>query len=437
MVEFTCVLTLQAVLCWSGQVCRTCSGFGQSADASFSCPQESGEAAAVRPAAARSHTQPADSELRRRHAEAAAAASIAADQAGAGARAPDCAAVQAPQQALQLPATPVSQRQAASAEAGPAPGPAQAAQVPCAAQVPAALRTPQPAATTVPAGTRASAPPQQLLQTPQPAAPVPQQRPFASGLGVFSPGTPTGDEADEALLAAMEAAALAASTRGPAAAAATTAVAAPAGAVSAAQQPATLQPPAMATHQQQGQMPVQVRLSAGGAQPDALAVQHPQQMQPAVPPPRWQQQSGDWAAAQPRGAPQSQQQHPQTGSAAVAQPAVTPQPQAQRQVQQSGNLAPPPVPPQQQHQSGGKAAAQAPEAQHPAPQHQQGASAGHAPQSAAVQPAGQPPQRLPVAAHQCAGATSLFSDSDDEALLAEVEALERKVRLFDITHAFR
>ena len=210
-----------------------------------------------------------------------------------------------------------------------------------------------------------SGPPQpvpQQEQTPRTVATAPQLRAGGSDLGVFSPGTPTADHAEEALLAQLEAAALARCTGAPAAAATTDppVPAADSGAPGAAR---PLEEHHLPTqhHLAAAATVVLPRLAQSDAQPDAQAAQHPQQLHP---------------------------------------PAST------------GEQAPAGLLPPRGHELSANIAADV--------------------RAAAAQPATeaveQPRQQQAAAVSTWAGTGGLFSDSeDDDALFAEVEALERKV----------
>ena len=258
---------------------------------------------------------------------------------------------QAPQPMRQPPATPGVQRRAEAAAAGPAAEQQQPHQSP-------PVQAPGGPLGADGAGNGPYQPAPQQEQTPRAVASASQPRMCGSNLGVFSPDTPTADVAEEAVLAQLEAAALARRAGAPPAAADPGNPAGGAGAASAARplgQAAEQQPLAAAAGEG---LP---RLADTNAQPDALAAQHPQQLRP---------------------------------------PATGPQ-----QALPGGLL-----PPVQQHHSAG------------------GALGGAA---AAAQPAaegvGQLCQVQAAPTSTWAATGGLFSDSDDnDALLAEVEALECK-----------
>jgi hypothetical protein len=265
---------------------------------------------------------------------------------------------QPPQPVRQSPTAPSLAHRVEAVAAGPAAEQQQAC------QSPATLASGPLGAAGVPSG-----PPQPVPQherTPRPVATVTQLRAGGSDLGVFSPGTPTADHAEEALLAQLEAAALAGRT-GAAAAAAAAAPAATALCVPAAGSgaPGATRPleehhPPTQHHLAAAATVVSPRLAQSDAQPDAQAAQHPQQLHPPAP---------------------AQLQAP------------------------AGLLLP-------------RGHAQSPNVMADAK-----AAAGH-PAAEGVQ---QSCQQQAAAVSKWAGTGGLFSDSDDDdALFAEVEALERK-----------
>lgn len=307
--------------------------------------QENGPASAAKLAPAKASTQPACARLQP-PSEHVVLAAVPGQLHANGA-----VLEQPPQPVRQSPTAPSLPHHVGAAAARPA------AEQPQACQSPAGLTSGPLGVAGVPSG-----PPQpvsQQEQTPRPGATVAQLRTAGSDLGVFSPSTPTADHAEEAMLAQLEAAALAGRTGAPPAAAATDPPV-PAAAVGA---PGAARPLEHAPPQQPQAAAANVvlpRLAQSDAQPDAQAAQHPQQLHPPAP---------------------AQQQAP------------------------AGLLLP-----SGHHQSANVSADANAAAAHPA-----------------AEGVKQPCQQQAAPVSKWAGTSRLFSDSDDDdALFAEVEALERK-----------
>ena len=261
---------------------------------------------------------------------------------------------QPPQPGRQLPTAPSIPHRVEAVAAGPAAEQQQAC------QSPAALTAGPPGTAGVPSG-----PPQpvvQHLQTPRPVTTVAQLRTGGSDLGVFSPSTPPADHAEEAMLAQLEAAALAGRTGAAAAAAASTDPSVPVagfGAPGAARLLEQRHPP-MQRYLAAAATEVVPRLAHSDAQPDAHAAQHPQQLHPLAP----RGEQGPVGLMLPSG-------HEQSVSIAACASASAAQP--------------------------------------------------------AAEGVEQPCQEQAAAVSKWAGTGGVFSDSDDDnALFAEVEALERQ-----------
>jgi hypothetical protein len=311
--------------------------------------QENGPLSAAKLAPAKASTQPACARLQPPSEHAVLAA--VPGQLHANGAVPE----QPPQPVRQSPTAPSLPHHVEAVAAGPAAEQQQACQSP-------AVPRPGPlGAAGVPSGSPQPVPQQE--QTPCPGATVAQLGAGGSDLGVFSPGTPTADHAEEALLAQLEAAALARCTGAPTAAATTDppVPAAGSGAPGAARPLEEHHPPAQ-HHPAAAATEVLPRLAQSDAQSDAHAAQHPQQLHPP----------------------------------------------ASRGEQAPAGLLPPRG-------------------------HEQSANIATDVRAAAAQPATeaveQPRQQQAAAVSRWAGTGGLFSDSeDDDALFAEVEALERKVK---------